>query len=135
MQVVFADSAAWIALINTRDDLHRNAWHVFNELQKQQTRLITTEFVFLEVADGLSAPSHRQKTVTFMNGLQNRRWLKIVPVSPSLYDEGWQLYTQRPDKEWSLTDCTSFAVMQQEGISLAFASDHHYEQTGFQKLM
>jgi len=44
-------------------------------------------------------------------------------------------YSNRLDKEWSLTDCVSFAVMQEKQINQAFTSDHHFEQAGFIKLM
>jgi predicted nucleic acid-binding protein len=58
-----------------------------------------------------------------------------VPVSQQLMDEGWQLYEQRLDKSWGLTDCTSFVVMQQQQIITAFTSDQHFVQAGFQKLL
>ncbi|WP_334929515.1 hypothetical protein [Nostoc sp.] len=45
------------------------------------------------------------------------------------------LYSQRPDKDWELTDCISFAVMTQEGITQAFKSDRHFQQAGFTKLL
>jgi len=48
---------------------------------------------------------------------------------------GWTLYQQRPDKEWGLTDCISFVVMQEQGISEAFTSDHHFTQAGFTILL
>ena len=51
------------------------------------------------------------------------------------YKTGWQLYSQRLDKEWGLTDCISFAAMTRENIVTAFTSDHHFEQAGFAKLM
>ncbi len=41
----------------------------------------------------------------------------------------------RPDKEWSLTDCISFVVMQGRGLSRALAYDHHFEQAGFEPLL
>jgi predicted nucleic acid-binding protein len=98
-------------------------------------QLVTTEFVLLEVADALSSPPLRAKVVTFMDGLRPRAVLDIVPAISELFAAGWALFCQRPDKEWSLTDCTSFSVMAQRRITEAFTSDHHFEQAGFRKLM
>jgi hypothetical protein len=35
------------------------------------------------------------------------------------------------DKDWSLTDCTSFIVKQEQGITDAITSDQHFAQAGF----
>jgi predicted nucleic acid-binding protein len=48
---------------------------------------------------------------------------------------GFDLFSQRPDKEWSLTDCISFVVMQDYGVTDALTSDGDFEQAGFTKLM
>jgi predicted nucleic acid-binding protein len=61
--------------------------------------------------------------------------LKIIRLDKILFDAGWQLYKQRLDKEWSLTDCISFVVMRHESITQAFTSDRHFEQAGFMKLL
>jgi predicted nucleic acid-binding protein len=45
------------------------------------------------------------------------------------------LYRERPDKEWALTDCVSFIVMEDRGISEALTTDEHFHQAGFQALM
>ena len=132
---VFVDTAAWIALLNANDALHAQAQQVMRTLRHQNTHLVTTEFVLLEVADALSAPSVRSRTVTFIEGLRQLPILRVVPASQDLLTEGWALYGQRPDKDWGLTDCTSFVVMTQEQISQAFTSDHHFEQAGFVSLM
>lgn len=135
MDKVFVDTAAWIALLNTSDALHQPAKQVMNQLQQQKAFLVTTEFVLLEVADALSAPAIRTKTIAFINGLRQLNILQILPISQALFANGWQLYSQRPDKEWGLTDCTSFVVMTQEQITIAFTSDHHFQQAGFIKLL
>ena len=41
----------------------------------------------------------------------------------------------RPDKEWSLTDCISFEVMAELGLTEALTADHHFEQAGFRALL
>jgi len=46
-----------------------------------------------------------------------------------------ELYAERPDKGWSLTDCISFVVMRQQGITQALTGDHHFEQAGFTALL
>jgi len=45
------------------------------------------------------------------------------------------LYESREDKDWSLTDCISFPVMQEEGIADALTSDSHFRQAGYRTLL
>ena len=132
---VFVDTATWIALINTSDEFHAPARQVMGELRSQKTSLVTTEFNFLEVADALSAPSFRTRTVSFLDGLRQIQILQIIPASTGLLAEGWALYREREDKEWGLTDCISFAVMKRERITRAITTDRHFEQAGYTKLI
>jgi len=48
---------------------------------------------------------------------------------------GLELYARRPDKSWSLTDCISFVVMTDRGLTEALTGDHHFEQAGFRALL
>lgn len=102
-------------------------------LQEQKCHLVTTDFVLLEVADALVSPKIRSQTIRFINRLKNLIGLQIIPLSKSLFDEGWKLYSQRLDKDWGLTDCISFVIMQREEITLVFTSDRHFEQAGWIK--
>ena len=60
---------------------------------------------------------------------------EIVPQTSDLFRSAHQLYAERPDKEWSLTDCASFEIMKRKGITGALTHDKHFEQAGFQVLM
>jgi uncharacterized protein len=135
---VFVDTAAWIALVNKHDILHLPARQVMDRLRQQKFSLVTTEFVLLEVADALSTPSLRPRTVDFVDSLlqfPQTPVLRVIPVSRDLWLKGWELYKLRMDKEWGLTDCTSFVVMRQEQITQAFTSDRHFAQAGFVNLL
>ena len=61
--------------------------------------------------------------------------VKIVAPDQALLDRGLALYRARPDKDWSLTDCISFVVMEREKIAEALTADHHFEQAGFLALL
>jgi len=101
------------------------------ELRRRKVSLMTTEFVLLEVANALCTSAWRAKAVKLIDGFRSLPDLRIIPADTILLAEGWELYRSRPDKEWSLTDCTSIVVVQKEHIEQVFTSDHHFEQAGF----
>ena len=55
----------------------------------------------------------------------------IEPQTPELFADAFERLRQRLDKEWSITDCASFLVMERLGIWQALTGDHHFEQAGF----
>lgn len=57
--------------------------------------------------------------------------IELVHVGEELFREAFDLLRKRPDKRYSLTDCVSFVVMRERGISVAFAFDRHFTQEGF----
>ena len=132
---VFIDTSAWIALLSKRDALHIAAKRIMENVRQQNASLFTTHFVLIEVADALCKPPRRQITIVYLNRLRSLDNLTIVPLEETLLENPWHLYCQRLDKDWELTDCTSFIVMWQENITDAFTSDRHFEQAGFVKLL
>ena len=55
----------------------------------------------------------------------------IVTAGRELLERGITLFSNRPDKEWSLTDCITFVVMEEHGATEALMSDGDFEQAGF----
>ena len=97
--------------------------------------IITTDAVILETFNGLSAPGIRSECHRIMSGLLNRPTMQTLPLSRELLQQGQQLHLNRQDKDWSLTDCISFVVMNEQSITSALAYDHHFEQAGFDPLL
>ena len=135
MNKAFVDSAAWLALFSEDDYLHSQALKTMLDLKKKKYHLTTTDFIFLEVADALSGAKFRTNAISYIQRLRQSKSLKVLPISTDLLEKGWQLYCSRLDKDWGLTDCTSFVVMTQENITTAFTSDRHFEQAGFVRLL
>jgi predicted nucleic acid-binding protein len=59
----------------------------------------------------------------------------VIPPSQRLFEDGLRLFAERPDKEWSLTDCVSFLVMKRHGLTDALTADRHFSQAGYNPLL
>lgn len=60
---------------------------------------------------------------------------RIIPATSDLLQRARDLFAARPDKAWSLTDCASFMVMQDESLTEALTTDRHFTQAGFHALL
>jgi len=132
MTPVFADTSFYYALLSPKDRHHEAAVR----LSAQITGLVlTAEFVLLELGNGMSAPDAREAFVNLVQALHEDEEVEIVPASDRLFEDALELDASRRDKSWSLTDCSSFVVMQQRGLTTALSADHHFEQAGFTILL
>jgi predicted nucleic acid-binding protein len=129
---VFADTYYFLALLAKGGPDHSRALRVTNEIRR---RLLTTEWILVEVGDAMASPSNRLRFGELVNYLRSRQEVEIRPASTSLLNQGLDLYLRRPDKDWTLTDCISFVVMEQEGITESLTADHHFAQAGFKTLL
>jgi predicted nucleic acid-binding protein len=127
MSRVFADTFYFLALLNKHDEAHASAVAYAGQVVK----LVTTEWVFMELADALASSRQRGSFMQTRQELLADKDVETVPLDMALDEEGIRLYAARSDKEWSLTDCISFVVMEREGIREALTGDHHFEQAGF----
>jgi uncharacterized protein len=132
MRVVFADTFYFLALLNPADAAHQRAKRLAAEFAGM---MLTTEWVLIETADGLATGRNRQTFGVLVQALTPSTAWEIVWSSRDMFDRGLTLYSNRPDKGWSLTDCLSFEIMRQRGITEALTGDHHFEQAGFTALL
>jgi uncharacterized protein len=132
MNRVFADAFYFVALLNRADQFHARARTAASQLHGE---VITTEWVLTEVADALAESASRRLAAQFIRDLAQDPKVKIVPATGDWFECGLQLYEQRLDKTWPLTDCISFAEMTEQKLTLALTGDHHFEQAGFTPLL
>ncbi len=129
------DSSYAIALAVRTDENHKRAVELAQELKAQHTRLVTTRAVVLEIANALSRLRYRAASIALLSALENDSNVEIIPVAEPLIQRAFELYKSRLDKEWGLTDCISFEVMRDPGLSDALTADDHFRQAGFQALL
>jgi len=129
---VFLDTSYVIALSSSGDQYHRQAERIANQLEKSKIRMVTTQAVILEIGNALAKQRYRNAAVELINSLKADENVEIAPVSVDLCERAFELYKDRTDKEWGLTDCISFIVMQDRGLSKVLTADEHFQQAGFQ---
>ena len=128
----FVDTYYLLALLSPEDEGHAKALAF---ARQRRGRFFTTQWVFMELLDGVADTAHRSSAVAFLETFTSQANVSVVPASDDWFNRGLRLYHDRPDKEWSLTDCISFLVMKDLGIREALTADHHFAQAGFTALL
>jgi len=138
VETVFWDTAAFVALVNHDDMLHWQAADINQRLAERKCLILTTSEVLTEVLNYLRSRAWRLAATNVVAALERSKsdaTAEVVHVDEALWQRGLRLYRERPDKDWSLTDCISFVVMRGRGLQEAFTSDKHFEQAGFRPLI
>ncbi len=129
---VFLDTSYFIALFNRRDRFHARAVEAARRFAHGNTPMMTTDAVLIEIGNALSPLPARALAAQIIAAVREAAAIEVARVDAPLFERGLALFRQRMDKEWGLTDCISFALMQQRGVTQALTADHHFEQAGFQ---
>ena len=132
MSAAFLDTGYLIALAMARDEHHAAAQTHWRGVLAGRPALVTTSYVFAEVVAFLNRRGHHAKALAIGDALLASREIECVAVDERLFEQGWQLLRQHADKRWSLTDCVSFVVMRERGLSVAYGFDEHFVQAGFE---
>jgi predicted nucleic acid-binding protein len=131
MKFTFADTQGWTALSNKKDQFHQRALATKNRLLSQHTKFITSNFVLDETYTLLLTRIGHVAAVEFGEMIRHTLSVEVIHVSESIEENAWQIFKRYSDKTFSFTDCTSFVIMQQLGITDVFTNDHNFEQMGF----
>jgi predicted nucleic acid-binding protein len=133
MKTAFADSSFYVALLISRDANHAKAEAA---ARSWTGAVVTTEYILTEVANYLAGNAERRARFGQLRAdLEADPNTRIIESSHELWNGGANLYLQRSDKGWSLTDCISFVVMEKHGLHEALTADHDFEQAGFTVLL
>ena len=103
-------------------------------MRKSQTPfrvLCTSNYVIDETLTLLKERRGVSVAVSFREDLEKSNAVKVLWLEPDIETEAWRIFKTHKDKDYSFTDCTSFALMDLHGVKNAFAYDGHFRQYGF----
>jgi len=126
----FVDTGAYFALAFDGDEDHAEAIAISQRLARERRQLVTTNFVLAETHALLLNRVNRAVALRVLLSILNSN-TRIVRISQSDEEMARAILIRYQDKNYSLTDATSFVVMQRLGIQTAFAFDRHFSQHGF----
>src|SRR5688500_2262354 len=91
--------------------------------------------ILLEIGDGFARHDRRAKGLSFIERFTAELGYEVVEITADLRSKGIDLFRSRQDKSWGLTDCISFVLMNQRGVTEALTADVHFQQAGFKALL
>ena len=135
MSALFADTGYWVALLDDNDDLRLRVAAIRDRVAVSE--IVTTEMVLDEVLANVSGQgvNARSQAVELIRAMNRSPRIEVVPQTTEQFHAAMELYANRLDQSWSLTDCSSFVLMEERGISEALAYDRDFEQAGFVALL
>lgn len=125
---VFVDTSAFAAFYLDREQHHREATATAAMLARQGRDMLTTNCVAIETHAFILSRAGRSAAREAL--LEIDTAIAVVRASEADEAAGRAILDQYADKDFSLTDAISFAVMDRLGLRMAFAFDRHFAQYG-----
>jgi uncharacterized protein len=134
-RVLLLDTSFIVALENLKDPYHARACELEDKNAEVGTLYLLHVGILLEIADGFARFGRRAAGKRLLNQILTEEGYWIASIDSDLLERAVELYRDRDDKEWGLTDCVSFALMQRENLQEALTADVHFRQAGFRALL
>lgn len=131
MKTYFVDTSYWLALELIDDQNSKPALSHWQSLVKTPFAIVTTSYVFDETVTYLNSRKHHEKAVEVGENMLLSPTIELIHIGEDLFFEGWTMFQKYQDKQYSLTDCVSFVVMQRRKLETALTFDRHFAQAGF----
>jgi predicted nucleic acid-binding protein len=125
--MIFVDTGAWYALATPSDIDHERA-KTF--LASSTQPLVTSDYVVDELLTLFVVRKQKSKGIEWRREVLDKDAAVIIRITDDDFANAVRIYEEFEDKEWSFTDCTSYAVMQRLNITQAFAFDSDFHQFG-----
>jgi uncharacterized protein len=128
---IFVDASAFLAFFNRRDENHARSSIVFQVAMAESWRLVTTNVCLYEAHAGIIKrvkPHAHQVALRFLEAIP--KLCTSIFIEPVQHRRAETLLRSHRDKRFSFSDALSFVVMQEQGLSEAFAYDEDFRRYG-----
>ncbi|MFN0072423.1 MAG: type II toxin-antitoxin system VapC family toxin [Chloroflexota bacterium] len=131
LDAVLVDTSAFYAFFDSRAEHHRRIADLLVALVHDKVRLIITNHIRAEThALILNRRGHHFADL-FLSHLRAWPQGSLVFATEADEDRALGIIEQYRDKDFSLADAVSFAVMERLGLTQAVTLDRNFQQYGF----
>jgi uncharacterized protein len=134
MKVLFADTSGWMSCADAKDPYHNQSLAAKNDWLLNGGTIVTTDYVVDETLTLLRMRLSLNSAKVWWETISSSARVQIIHLNGDFLESARLLFFGFKDKEFSFTDCTSFALMKRQKIRIALTTDHHFSQAGFQCL-
>jgi predicted nucleic acid-binding protein len=137
MRLLF-DTSAFLALEDEDDENHASALDFRAKLRSADNpyfMLYTTNYIIDETITIIRSNVGHSTAVSLGELIKSSSLFNILWIDPETEIVAWTIFKKYKDKDFSFTDCTSFATMEKEKIDSVFTYDKHFKQYGFSEIV
>ena len=137
MKELFVDTSGWANLFIKSEQFHALTKQIYKSAIENKTTIVTSTYVLSELVALLTSPLRisRPQIIEIIVSIKSSPFIETIHIDEDSDEKAWDLLNNRPDKTWSLVDCSSFVLMKQRDIVESLTTDHHFEQAGFIRLL
>ena len=133
---IFLDTSAIIAIYNADDKFHDDASRVMKDISTGKihlTRFYVSDYIFDEAMTFIECVLRDHELAQGVGeALLSSPFTIMLRVDDEVFKETWDRF--KASRGRSFTDCSSFVLMERNGVNHAFSFDEHFTEEGFQIL-
>lgn len=131
MEQYFVDTSAFYAAKDPTDQHYAEAVAFMEQVRKSPNlHLVTSNFIVDESLTLIRMKLGHQAAVQFGRQIRESKIVEVIHITEAIEEQAWQIFIKYSNKDYSFTDCTSFAVMEERSLVNAFTFDKHFAQHG-----
>ena len=127
---VFIDSGGFLAVMDRDDPLHVAARDLSARLESSRSQLYTSNYIVDETCTLVRARTSHRLAAQFLRSLRISGII-LLRVTPAIEAEAERIFLRYADKDFSFTDCTSFALIETKRLDAVLSFDRHFSQYRF----
>lgn len=131
MKFLFVDTAGGMACADSADPAHQAASAARDKWLEREGHLLTTDYVIDETLTLLRMRLGLDAAETWWHMIAASSRVRKESISAERAERARTIFFRHRDKQFSFTDCTSFALMRELRFRQALTTDRHFRQAGF----
>lgn len=132
---VFVDSAGLYALADHREPARAAVETCVSDLIRSGRRLVLTDYIIDEATTLARARGGSHGALRLLEIVDRSEGFNLEWIGPDRFNAAKAFFRKHADHDYSFTDCTSFVVMRELGLTEALTTDRHFAEAGFKPLL